>query len=259
MHRILKDIILNTLDEVKKRKIKSSSDSLTIQRHTSFRKSILNPKMGDIGLIAEIKLASPTEGQLGIEADLLNRLQAYQTSGADALSIITERKFFKGNLDLVATVKRSVQNLPVLQKDFIIDEFQIEESSKLGADALLLIARIISNEQLKKCVNRCQKLGLEPVVEIHNLDDLAKAVKTKTDIIAVNARNLDTFYVDVDRACILLKNIPDQFIKLGFSAVHSRLDVEKYKKSGAKAVLVGSELMKTKNIKKFIREIKNVN
>ena len=260
MHKILQAIINNTDQEVQKRKNRSFLEDLTPDNHLSFKKSILNPKIGDIGLIAEIKLASPTAGKLGEKVDMLSRLLDYQNAGADAVSIITEKRNFKGSLELVSIVKRSILNLPILQKDFIRDDFQIEESRRLGADALLLIAReeVVGDNQLKRFVKLCQENQLEPVIEVCSLKDLSKAVESGTEIIAVNARDLDTFEIDVGLACQILKKIPEKFIKLGFSGIHSRAEVEKYKQAGTKAVLVGTELMKTKNIDKFIKELKNV-
>ncbi|MBI4008963.1 indole-3-glycerol-phosphate synthase [Candidatus Roizmanbacteria bacterium] len=257
MHRILRDIVKAVAEEIQKRKNEPSLEDLTSYGRLPFKERILNPKAGDIGLIAEVKLASPTEGNLGKKVDILNRLQEYQHAGADAVSIITENKTFKGDIHLVATVKRSTLGLPILQKDFVIDEFQIKESCRLGADALLLIVRIINEEQLERFVKLCKEKKLEPVVEICSEDDLVKAVKSGAEIIAVNARDLDTFEVDVNKACKLLRRIPEKFIKLGFSGIHSRTEVEKYKLVGAKAVLVGTELMKTSNINKLIMELKN--
>ena len=257
MNRILQDIINSTAEEVKKRKNKPFVKDLTSYGHLPFKACILNPTIGDIGLIAEVKLASPTEGELGKKVDILNRLQEYQNAGADAVSIITENRTFKGSLGLVIVVKRSILNLPILQKDFVIDQFQIEESCRLGTDALLLIARLVSKEQLKRFVKLCRERKIEPVVEICSEDDLDKAIKSGTEIIAANARDLDTFEVNVDQACKLLKRVPEKFIKLGFSGIHSRSEVEKYKLAGAKAVLVGTELMKTNNINKLIKELKN--
>lgn len=258
MHRILRAIVNNTTEEAKKRKGKPLVEDLTSYGHLPFKERIINPKIGDIGLIAEVKLASPTKGDLGKKIETLNRLKIYQDTGADAISIITENKTFRGSLDLVSTVKRNTSELPILQKDFVIDDFQIEESRRLGADALLLIARIVNDKQLKRFVKLCREKGLEPVVEICSLEDLAKAIKSGTEIIAVNARDLDTFEVNLDKACQLLKKIPEKFIKLGFSGIHSRTEVEKYKQAGAKAVLVGTELMKTSDIEKKILELKNV-
>lgn len=257
MHRILQDIITSTAEEIEKRKGESSIEDLFSYGHLSFKEYILNPRIGDIGLIAEVKLASPAEGKLGEKVDVLNRLQEYQNAGADAVSIITENKTFRGSLDLLSIVKKSTLGLPILQKDFIIDDFQIEEASKLGADALLLIARIVNATELQRFVKQCKEKGLEPVVEVCSLDDLSNAITCGTEIIAVNARDLDTFEVDVDKACNILKRIPEKFIKLGFSGIHSRAEVAKYKNAGAKAVLVGTKLMKTTDIKSFIKELKN--
>lgn len=222
-----------------------------------FKDYLLNPKIGDIGLIAEVKLTSPTEGELGQEDDVIKRVQDYQEAGADAVAVITEKKIFKGHPSLVSVIKENI-NLPILQKDFIINELQIEESCKIGADSLLLIAKMADGEKLSRFVSLCKEKSLEPIVEIFNQDDLAKAIESGAEIIAVNARNLDTFEVDIDKACKLLKKIPDQFIKLGFSGIHSRKEVLKYKQAGAKAVLVGTELMKTNNINEKIKELKNV-
>lgn len=256
MYKILQDIINCTNIEITKRRNKPVED-LTSYGRLSFKQRILNPKTGDIGLIAEIKLASPTTGKLGNKTDLLNRLLDYQTAGADAISVITENKIFKGSPDLVTTIKKSVSELPILQKDFVVDDFQIKESCLLGADALLLIAGVIDLHTLRRFVKLCRRKKLEPIVEICNPEDLVKAIACKTEVIAVNARNLDTLEVNIDKACQLLKQVPDKFIKLGFSGIHSRLDVQKYKQAGAKAILVGTALMKTDNISKLIKELKN--
>lgn len=258
MHKVLQDILKSTKEEVEKRKIELPFEDQVLYPHTPFKEKILNPSIGDIRLIAEVKLASPSAGKLGEQVDVLNRLLEYQHAGADAVSIITEGKHFKGSLDLLVTVKRSISGLPILQKDFIIDDFQIEEAQRLGSDALLLIARIVDDSKLKQFVKLCREKDIEPVVEIFNSDDLNKATESGTEIIAVNARDLDTFEVNVDRACEVLKNIPDSFIKLAFSGVRSRAEVEKYKKAGARAVLVGTQLMRSDNIDELIKELKNV-
>lgn len=259
MHKILQDILKSTKEEVEKRKNESVDDVITsFGGRISFKDRILKPNKGDMGLIGEIKLASPVVGVLREKVDALNRLLNYQNGGVDAISVITEKNHFKGSLELVSDIKKSISNLPILQKDFIIDDFQIEESRLIGADALLLIARIVDADELKRFVKLCKDAGIEPVVEIHTPDDLAKAVESGTEIIAVNARDLDTFTVDVNRACQILKSIPERFIKLGFSGIHSRAEVEKYKESGANAVLVGTELMRASDIEKFIKELKNV-
>lgn len=204
-----------------------------------------------VAIIAEMKFASPTNPNLGSSEDLLDRAREYQKAGADAISIITEKHVFKGDIGFVSQVKKVVK-IPILQKDFVIDKQQIYEAKNAGADALLLIARIVSKKQLKAFVLLVQKLGIEPVVEVFDEKDLKKAVATATKFIAVNARDLETFVVDVDKACKLMEKIPDRFIKLGFSGISSKTEVKKYTDAGAKGVLVGTSLMKAKNIKEFI-------
>ena len=210
---------------------------------------------GGFGIIAEIKLASPSAGDLADESQVLEIAQEYKEGGADAISIITEKYFFKGDVNFIKQVKEET-DLPVLQKDFIVDPYQIYESRAFGADALLLIAKIISPDQLKKFVDLSLELGVEPVVEINDRLDLENALQTKTRIIAINARDLDAFKVDVEKACGLLKSIPEKYLKLGFSGVNSKKEVEMYKSAGARGVLVGTNLMKAENRTEFIMSLR---
>src|SRR3989344_3114176 len=241
MHNTLQKIIAKTKEEVEKRK----------KKEKRFQKAMLSPKKGKLALIAEIKLASPSEPYLGSENDLIERAKAYEEAGADAVSIVTEKHFFKGDPLFVVKIKESV-GIPVLQKDFVVDEYQIYEAKKLGADALLLIARLVDKKALKHFVKLCFAEGIDPVVEVHNAEDLERALATPTSIIAVNARDLDTMDVSIDRACELLGKVPEQFIKLGFSGIKTKEDVEKYKEVEVSGVLVGTALMKTQNIQEFL-------
>ena len=267
MHNILQKIIAQRkkdIEEAKKKFYSSSEDpeivegdesrSKTIDssRLTSFARTIKN---AGFAIIAEVKLASPTEGRLSSTGDLVSRVKQYEQGGADAISIVTEKHFFKGDIGFVSQIKK-ITHVPVLQKDFIIDEYQIYEAKTVHSDALLLIARIVSKKKLQQFVTLSQKLGIEPVVEIHNQEDLQKAVATKTRFIAVNARDLNTFVVDVKKACRLIKKIPNKFIKLGFSGIKSNKEVKKYQEAGAKGVLVGTSLMKAKNIFKFLMSLR---
>ncbi len=186
---------------------------------------------------------------------LVDRAVTYEKSGADAISFITEKKYFKGDTKYITELKIII-SLPILQKDFVIDEYQIYEAKKIGSDALLLIVRYLDKKTLQSFVSLCQKLGIEPVVEINSEEDLEKAIATETNIIAVNARNLEDFTIDLERACDLLKKIPGNFIKLGFSGIHSAKEVEKYKDAGARGVLVGTELMKAGNVGKFLTSLR---
>jgi len=223
MHDMIKEILRLKREEIKSYKKGHSINNI-------FLKAL--QKKDKIALIAELKFASPSAGILGSPADLLTRAKIYEQARVVAISVITEKHFFHGDPQFVTQVKKHT-SLPVLQKDFIIDERQIYQAREIGADALLLIARIIDKEKLKQFVHRCHILAIEPVVEVHAEEDLDKAMATETKIIAVNARDLDTFIVDVAKACLLLQKIPDQFIKLGFSGVNGRKEVESYGKAGA--------------------------
>lgn len=220
---------------------------------SDFIRAIKNHKNGNF-IIAEIKLASPSAGFLGKKEEIIRRVRQYEQAGAGAISVVTEKKLFKGDPVFVKKIKENV-SLPVLQKEFVTDFKQLERAKEMGADAILLIAGIVSPENLQILVKEAAKLGLEPVVEVNNEAELRVAVRTKTKIIAVNARNLETFNIDVDKARRLLRKIPDKFIKLGFSGINSYREVEKYKKAGADGVLAGTALMKTKNIKKLLNDL----
>lgn len=217
-----------------------------------FREQFTNKNK--ISLIAEIKFASPTHPNLGSHQDLLSRAKQYEKAGAEALSLITEKHYFKGDGRFISRVKEQVL-LPVLQKDFVIDAYQLYEAKLFGSDAILLIARLVDEEKLNEFVDLCFSLGIEPVVEINNNDDLQKANKTKAKIIAVNARDLETLNVDMSKAYLLLNTISDNFIKLGFSGIHSAKDVLNYKNAGANGVLIGTSLMQTENVDEFIKSL----
>lgn len=242
----LNEILRNKLREVEHKK-----------KTRDFFRSMINPKAGNVSIIAEIKLASPSAGKLGDANDIGKKVKDYEKGGADAISIVVDKKYFGGKMDFIKQIEDAVF-LPILAKDFVIDPYQIYEMKIYGADAILLIAKILSRKQLKEFVDLAFELGLEPVVEVQNKKELENAIYTQTRIIAVNARDLTTFEVDIGKACKLIKNIPKKFVSLGFSGVSGIKEVEKYKKSGAKGILVGTGLMKSNNIRKLLKELKNL-
>lgn len=244
MHNILLDIIKKKKEDLK---IKSRSNA--------FNTAMIHPHHSDTAFIGEIKLASPTMSSIHSKINIIQQAIEYENADLDAISIITEKHFFKGDPSFIPKIKKKIK-LPILQKDFIIDESQIYEAKQLKSNALLLIAKLVDEHTLIRFVSLCQNLEIEPIVEIHNDEDLYKAVATNTSIIAVNARNLETFEMNVETACKLIKKIPNRFIKLGFSGIKSSKEVKKYKSSGAKGVLIGSSLMKTKNISTFISSLR---
>lgn len=260
MHNILLEIIEKKKEDLKIQKknggvtlaVALEKDDRKGRPYGSFHEAIVSFK--NIAIIAELKLASPSAGVLGFKKDILERVMQYEKSGANAISFITEQHYFNGDISFILKIKEKV-SIPVLQKDFVIDASQIYEAKQFGSDALLLLARLLDKKTLQEFVMLCQSLDIEPVVEINNAEDLEKAVATTTNIIAVNARNLEDFSINVDGACDLLKRIPDKFIKLGFSGIRSKKEVQQYKTAGVKGILVGTELMKAGNIEEFIRSL----
>lgn len=244
---LLKQIIDNKIAEIREKK----------QQAVNFTSALVHPRIKGIAIIAEIKLVSPSVGRLGNEEMGVKQAKKYESGRADAISVVVDKKYFGGSYELLKRIKHTV-NLPILAKDFIIDPFQIYEAKVYGASAILLIVKLVNKKTLRKFVALCQKIGIEPIVEINDEKDLEKAVATTTAIIAVNARNLETFAVDVNQACRLMDKIPDRFIKLGFSGIKSSNEVKKYQQAGAEGVLVGTSLMKAKNIFNFIKELKKV-
>jgi indole-3-glycerol phosphate synthase len=207
--------------------------------------------------VAEIKHGSPSAGTFSSQLTVMERVTAYEKAGADAISYVSDTKYFGGSLEELKRIT-SIAKLPVLQKDFIISMYQLVEAAITQVDAILLIARIVDEKALKSFVNFAQINGIEPVVEVYNEVDLDKALKTDARIIGVNARDLDTFETDINKAAKLIRQIPSHISVIGFSGVETRKDIETYKDAGAKAVLVGSTLMKAKDILGTIKELKQI-
>ena len=260
--RTLNAIVENTRQQLILRKEKLSEATLYTllpndPKPSRFFDVISMPKKGDIGLIAEIKHGSPSAGTFSSKVSVMDRVTAYEKAGADAISYVSDSKYFGGSLEELKSIT-SIAKLPVLQKDFIISMYQLVEAAITQVDALLVIARIVDDKVLKSFVNFAQINGIEPVVEVYNEVDLDKALRTDTRIIGVNARDLDTFEIDVNKAAELIKEIPSHISVIGFSGISTRQDIEIYKKAGAKAVLVGSTLMNTKDIPGTIKELKHI-
>ncbi len=203
-------------------------------------------------IICEVKLKSPTSGgRFGVDVESL--LEDYKRQ-ADAISVVTDKKYFGGNLGIINQARHT--GLPVLRKDFIIEPSQIAEAN---TDALLLIARILPPSRLKQLVSACLAVGIEPVVEIYNPDELITATDTDTRIIAVNSRDLDRQVIDLDGACRLLSEIPAEYTRLLFSGIETASDVTKASQAGADGVLVGTSVLKSNNKQEFIKNLRGKN
>ncbi len=201
---------------------------------------------GVLAVIAEIKKKSPSKGILRKDFDPVWIARQYEKGGASALSVLTDRKFFAGSPSILKNV-RKVTTLPILRKDFVIDEAQIYESKIMGADAVLLIARILTAAQLKSLSRVAESLGLDILYEIHDVKDWAKIKPLKPKVVGINNRDLDTFQVDLQTTERLSQHIQHAGVLVAESGIATPDDLVRVKAYGATAVLVGESLMKQQN------------
>jgi indole-3-glycerol phosphate synthase len=258
MKNFLQDIVALKKREVEalkaKRPITDFVDSKRLMRGIRpFREAISG---GDgLNLIAEIKKKSPSFGRNFFrKLDIAGIANIYKSEGAKAMSVLTDKKFFSGNILHINEVKRAI-DLPVIRKDFIIDEYQVYESRYFGADAILLIARILSIDQIKSFMHLAKKVNMDVVVEIHDEADLEKALLASPDIIGVNNRDLDTLEISMENTLKLIPKIPRGIIKISESGISTNEDVKKIKKAGANAVLIGGAFLGSGDISARVREV----
>jgi len=249
---ILKKIVENTRENLKAKKaklsledVKSSLKELDLPK-SNFKSSISNK---DEAIIAEIKKASPSAGVISENFNPVEKAKEYESVGAAALSILTEEDFFLGSIDYLKAVKRTT-SLPILRKDFIIDEYQIYESKLIGADCILLIASILSDLQIEEFVKIAKKLELDYLIEIHNEKELKRVELYKDALIGVNNRNLNTFEVDLDNS-IRMKNLfKEKNIFIAESGIKSMDDINYLKLHNINVFLIGESLMRGDFFKK---------
>jgi indole-3-glycerol phosphate synthase len=211
-------------------------------------------KMDEISIIAEIKKASPSRGIIRQDFDPLAIAQVYEQHGAAAISILTDRKFFQGDLGYLQQV-RDITSIPLLRKDFIVDAYQIYEARVAGADALLLIAAALSQAELCDFFALASSLGLHVLLEVHNQQELERAVLTDAPIIGINNRDLKTFRVDLSVTTQLARQIPPDRVIVSESGIHDALQLRFLKGLGVNAVLVGEALMAKEDIGRAFQEL----
>lgn len=207
-----------------------------------------------VKLIAEIKFASPSMGRIRERQDPCAIGDMYERAGAAAVSLLTEREFFEGRIEDLPRLKGAV-SLPVLRKDFILDEVQIWESRLWGADAVLLIARILTRERLSGLLDVCKACGLTPLTEVHDRSDLEKALSCGADLIGINNRDLDSFEVDVGTTLRLAPLVPKGCVVVSESGIKEGEDLQALKSVSVSAVLVGTGLMGSNDIEAKAREL----
>lgn len=205
-------------------------------------------------LIAEVKKASPSKGVLREDFDPVVIAGTYEKSGASCISVLTERKFFQGKLEYLGAIRKAV-GLPLLRKDFIIDEYQLFEARAAGADAVLLIAACLGKDQIADYLGIAGSLGLDVLVESHTYKELDKALLAGASLVGINNRDLSTFSVSLQTTLALLKDIPEDRVVVSESGIKTRDDVALLEKAGVDAILVGESLMREKNIGEKMKEL----
>ena len=208
----------------------------------------------DIAVIAEIKRRSPSRGVLRKDFNPVVLARDLEAGGAAALSVLTDKKFFGGSLEILKKV-RGATRLPILRKDFILDECQIYEAAAAGADAVLLIAAILTGEELADLSELASTLGLSVLFEAHDKRDMSKILPLKPSIVGINNRDLKTFRVDLKTTEELAGMLPEETLLVSESGILTRGDIDRLKRSGARAILVGESLMRTKNVTEGLRDL----
>ena len=210
----------------------------------------------DISIIAEVKKASPSKGLIVEDFDYLAIAKDYEAAGASAISVLTEPYFFQGSDEYLEEIAKEV-SIPVLRKDFVVDEYMIWEAKMLGASAILLIVSVLDIVQLKRYLDLAHDLGLSAIVETHDGDEIRTALNVGAEIIGVNNRDLTNFTVDIENSISLRRCVSGDVIFISESGIKTPEDVRRLKENDVDAVLIGETLMKSDDKKAMISELKN--
>jgi indole-3-glycerol phosphate synthase len=202
---------------------------------------------GSIKLIAEVKKASPSAGVIRADFDPVAIARVYEAHGASCISVLTDEKYFQGRLEYLSAIRAAVA-LPVLRKDFILDAYQLVEARAAGADAVLLIAECLDDCNLRKLFNEACELGMTPLVELYEPQNLPRVLEAGATLVGVNNRNLHTFAVDLDHTLRMKKLIPDNCVLVGESGIRTHDDVLRLEAAGVDAILVGESLTREPDI-----------
>ena len=243
---ILDEIVAKTKSKLEEKKQGLSLEELSSKidfenlKETNFKKSLQNKAEA---IIAEIKKASPSAGIISDNFDPVLKSKEYESFGASALSILTEEDYFLGNIQYLKDVKATT-SLPILRKDFIVDDYQIYESKLIGADCILLIASILNDEELKNFSETADRLKLDYIIEVHDDEELQRVQHFSNAIIGVNNRNLKTFDVDINNSVKIKKIFEGENIFIAESGIKSKKDIEYLKQHNINVFLIGESLMK---------------
>lgn len=259
MKDILSEIIANKRFEVDLQKQSISLEQLQNSLETTVKQRSLKEalKSSSSGIIAEFKRRSPSKGWIHHKALAEDIVPGYANAGASAVSILTDEKFFGGNLKDIKDA-RPLIDIPILRKDFIVDEYQLYQAKIIGADAVLLIAAALKKEELHALAAKAHELGLEVLLEIHSVEEL-KYINANMDVIGINNRNLGTFFTDVENSFRLAEQLPSDAVLVSESGISDPATVKRLQKAGFKGFLIGENFMKTDNpelaLKSFIEDL----
>lgn len=256
MHDKLKQILETKREEIKR--LKPKADRL---RHAAVERndvrSLFDALAGDresLSVIAEVKKASPSAGVILADFDPVIIGRSYEAAGASAISVLTDERYFQGSLAYMTNVRQNV-SIPVLRKDFTLDEVQIFEAAVAGADAILLIVAALEQEQLLALLDCAHTFQLDAIVEVHDLEEMERALETDARIIGVNNRNLKTFEVDLAATERLSQEMPPDMVLISESGIKTAEDSRKIREWGADAILVGESLMRAGDVGAKLREL----
>ena len=257
--KILDKIVEDKKIEINKL-LSNSSISKLENSHLFSRKCISlkeSIKNNNSGIICEFKRRSPSNQNINYISSLSDVVSGYEEAGAAGLSILTNKKYFDGDTQDIIDI-RDISNLPILRKEFIISEYQVIEAKSIGSDAILLIASILSKEEIIGYSSLAKSIGLEVLLEIHSEDELYKISGDDIDIVGVNNRNLDTLEIDLNNSIELYEKIPSKFVKISESGISKVESILKLKEVGYNGFLIGEKFMKTNKSKTFFVKLADV-
>ncbi|NHM29383.1 indole-3-glycerol phosphate synthase TrpC [Neobacillus terrae] len=251
--------ILDKILKEKEKEIRKLKENKTTQLDEVLPKRSLIEKLGkaeDLAVIAEFKRASPSKGIINGAADPVQQAKQYEESGASAISVLTDQTFFKGSFEDLKVIREAV-GIPLLCKDFIISRIQIDFANASGADLILLIAAALDEDQLFELYNYAKSKGLEPLVEVHNAEELDKALRIKAQLIGINNRDLRDFNVSLETTQQLAGRVKSSgCFLISESGIFTKEDAEKVRNAGANGILVGEALMRSGDIQKNLTELR---
>ena len=260
MNSILREIIRTKTETIAAKKNTASlnrlkAEALNISPRRGFKKAL--ERKGQINIIAEIKKATPSLGVISENFDPAKLAKEYTSGGAAAISVLTEEKYFLGELSHLEKAREHT-GLPILRKDFIVDEFQVYEGAVAGADAVLLITAILELPRLKELIEVAKGLGLDSLVEVHSEADLEKALTAGSDIIGINNRDLNNFKIELETTKKLFGRVPKDKIVVAESGIKTPDDIKLLSEIGMNNFLIGNALMTSKNIIHTLKTLRSV-